>query len=76
MQGLAGQGQAQESMDSVKEIAAMLMNGVKPEELLAKGVPEELINAAMQLITQQQQPQVPQDGGPVGLAGMATQGMM
>lgn len=76
MQGLAGQGQ-QESRTppTIKEVVMLLMQGTRPEELLAQGVPQEIVEEAMQVISQQMSAQnEPQ--GPVGLAGMATQGML
>ena len=71
MQGLAGQGQ--QGMDSVKEVVMMLMNGARPEDLIAQGVPEQLVAAAMQVVNEQMS--APEQG-PVGLAGMATQGIL
>lgn len=40
-----------------------------------KGVPQELVAAAMETINQQMSAEA-EPQGPVGLAGMATQGMM
>lgn len=71
MQGLAGR----QAMDSVKEVMQMLLDGARPEDLIANGVPEQLVAAAMEKLSQQMQAQQ-QPQGPVGLAGMATQGMM
>lgn len=45
MQGLAGQGQ--QGMDSVKEIVMLLMDGARPEDLIAANIPQELVEAAM-----------------------------
>ena len=69
MNGLAAQGQqgAQGSSQKiVEEIMMLLQQGVTPEELMQKGVPPEIIEAAMgmlqQMVAQQQQ-------GGEGLAG-------
>jgi hypothetical protein len=72
MQGLAGQGQQQAPQQpGIKEVVMMLMQGASPEELIAQGIPQEVIEAAMQVINEQMSAQaVPQ--GDVGLAGMAT----
>lgn len=75
-QGLAqqqamGQQQPQQQV-GVEQVAAMLMQGVTPEELVQKGVPVQVIEQAMMLIQQQQQPQA----GDAGLAGRVTQGGM
>jgi hypothetical protein len=71
-QGLAGQGQAQaQQQPGIREVVMMLMQGAKPEDLMAQGIPPEVIKAAMQVINEQMSAQaVPQ--GDVGLAGMAT----
>ena len=49
-QGLAASGmQSQdETRMMIEKIMEALMSGITPEELLQKGVPEELLNAAMQ----------------------------
>ena len=73
-QGLAGQGQ--QGMDSIKEVVMMLMQGMSPEDLIAQGVPQELVAAAMEMLSQQMQAEQQQPQAPAGLAGMATQGMM
>lgn len=72
-QGLAGQsmGQPQLDMEMVKQVAQMLMQGMSPEELMQKGVPREVIEAAMQMIQQQQAQS--QQAGPEGLAGQYVQ---
>lgn len=64
---MAGQQQAQPMMD-VGQIVALLKQGVDPQELLANGVPVELIREAMMMI-QQEMTQVPAEQA--GLAGMA-----
>ena len=60
--------QAQQRGPTVEEIVQMLMQGVDPRELLKKGVPQELLMQAMQIMKEQMQPQ---SGD--GLAAMATQ---
>lgn len=75
-QGLAGQSMGQQpqvDMEMVKKVAEMLMQGMTPEDLMAKGVPVEVIKAAMQIIQQQQQQQAP---APEGLAGQYVQSAM
>lgn len=81
-QGLAGQAadmqqgprdmqQAQQQMISVDEVAALLMQGVDPEELVRKGVPVQVIEQAIQMImAQEQQAQAQQQPAqtPAGLA--------
>lgn len=80
-QGLAQQGQGQDGdqgQDILMQIVKLLMQGVKPEELQAKGVPPEVIQQAMQMAQAQMQqgqgqPQqgMPQQQAPMGqgLAG-------
>lgn len=58
-QGLA---QSAAGMPSIKDVAMMLMQGMAPEDLIKKGVPQELVMAAMQMIQQQMQPQDNQSG--------------
>jgi hypothetical protein len=66
MQGLAQQPvQPQFTEADVQQIAQLLSQGVSPEELMAQGVPEELIQAAMGLLSQNM-PQPPMEGA--GLA--------
>lgn len=67
-QGLA---QRSASMPSVKDVAMMLMQGMRPEELIEKGVPEELVMAAMQMLKQQMPPQ----DSEAGLANTIVQGV-
>ena len=76
-QGQPQQGMSQEQMmELVQQVAKLLMQGVSPEELLQKGVPQQVIEMAMQMIKQhqgagqeQEQP-VPQGiQGEQGLAG-------
>lgn len=61
------QGQA---MPSVDEIVALLMQGIPPEELVAMGIPEELLMQAITLLEQQMAAeQAAAQQGPQGLAG-------
>lgn len=56
MEGLAQsmvQPAPQEGMPTIEQIIQMLMQGVDPEELVAQGVPPELIMQAIQVIEQQ-----------------------
>jgi len=58
-QGLAQQsadgGQQQQVQQAVMQIAQLLKQGVSPEELMAKGVPEKLIDMAMKMVGMQDQ---------------------
>ena len=65
-QGLA---QQSASMPSVKDVVMMLMQGMRPEELIEKGIPEQLVMAAMQVLKQQAAPQ----DNMVGLANTVVQ---
>ena len=67
MQGLGGQGLGQQNMDSIAEIIRLLMQGVAPEDLIAQGVPRELVESAMQKITMDAEA-AQQSQGPSGLA--------
>ena len=60
-QGLA---QSVQGMPSVKDVAMMLMQGMAPEELIKKGVPQEIVMAALEMLKQQMPPQA----GEAGLA--------
>ena len=65
------QGQApQVNEQMVTQVMALLEQGMSPEELLQRGVPMEVIEVAMQMLTQQAT-QIPE--GEAGLAGMITQ---
>jgi hypothetical protein len=65
-QGLAGQG-AGISPEMVQQVIAALQSGVSADELIAQGVPPEVIQLAMQeLSAQAQQPVGPQGGGLAG----------
>lgn len=73
--GLAAQQQGQmpevNPMQAVGQIVAMLRQGMTPEELVQRGVPQELVAEAMRVLSQETTA-VPQEG----LAGMATRGEM
>lgn len=58
-QGLA---QSAAGMPSVKDVAMMLMQGMAPEELIKKGVPQELVMAALEMLKQQMPPQESEAG--------------
>lgn len=77
-QGLAGQamGQPQVDMEMVQQVAAMLMKGMAPEELLQQGVPQEVLQAAMELVRSQASMQQPIGPGQEGLAGQYVQSAM
>lgn len=69
-------------MPSVEEIAALLSQGITPEELQAAGVPVELIKQAIAMLKQSQAPAAPvqgamgQGGMPMGNDGLAAQAAM
>lgn len=66
-----GQGMQQTApMRDVGQVVQMLKQGVSPEQLLQQGVPEELIRAAMEIVSKEAT-QVPAEQA--GLAGMMTQ---
>jgi hypothetical protein len=65
-----GSGQGQ--MKMLEQIVAALQSGMSPEELIAQGVPAELVQAAMDMLIQQQQ--APAESA--GLAGMSMSGGM
>ena len=67
-QGLA---QQSASMPSVKDVAMMLMQGMSPEELVQRGMPQELVQAAVQMLRQQMQLQE----NKAGLANTVVQGV-
>ena len=57
----------QDPMRAVQEVVAMLQQGMGPEELIQKGVPRELVEAALMML-EESATQVPADQA--GLAGM------
>lgn len=52
-QGLA---QSVAGISSIKDVAMMLMQGMAPEELIKKGVPQELVMAALEMLKKQMPP--------------------
>lgn len=72
----ASQQQQPTPQDMVMKIVELLVQGVTIEELVAKGVPRELIQAAVEIVKQQQQQatQVPPEQA--GLAAQMVQGPM
>lgn len=67
-QGLA---QSAAGMPSIKDVAMMLMQGMAPEDLIKRGVPQELVMAALEMLKQQMPPQE----GEAGLANTVVQGI-
>ena len=68
MQGMAAMGvpsQGGGSQMTVQQVVEAIMNGVDPEELMAMGVPQAVIDQAMMKIMEQTQPPAQE-----GLAGM------
>ena len=57
------------AMRDINQVVAMLRQGTSPEELVMMGVPEEVVQEAMRLLSQQATA-VPQEG----LAGMVVPG--
>jgi uncharacterized protein (DUF433 family) len=77
MNGLSqGQGMGQPQVDPrmVEQVAAMLQSGVSPEELVQKGVPPEVIEAAIVMLEQQAMAQ--QQQGPMGAPQGLSEGML
>jgi len=63
-EGLAAQG----SQQMMSQVVEALRQGISPEELVQRGVPQELIQAAVQILQQEAQAQqMPQEQ--MGLAG-------
>lgn len=76
-QGLAQQAGGQGPMvdpEMVQQVAQALMQGMTPEELVAKGVPQEVIEAAIAIVQAQAAQQQQVQPGQEGLAGMQLQG--
>jgi len=68
MQG-GGRGNGQgKYMEEIQQIVALLKQGMTPDELIQKGVPEELVMAALQMV--EEESQVPDQNA--GLASMVT----
>ena len=59
-EGLAAQ-QVQPEV-TVGQVVNMLIQGMSPEEIVAQGVPEEIVQQAMMVIMKQTQPQ-PEESG-------------
>lgn len=79
MMGLAGQGMQEQALPQrdgmeqmVVQVAQMIMQGATVEELLQMGVPQNVIDIAMQLV-QSQQGSVT---GPTQNAGLAGSGLL
>ena len=53
-QGLAERTLGIETQTGVQEIIDMLMNGISPEDLINQGVPVELVEQAIAMISQRQ----------------------
>ena len=66
-----GLAQQSASMPSIKDVAMMLMQGMSPEELVQRGMPQELVQAAVQMLRQQMQLQE----NKAGLANTVVQGV-
>ncbi len=66
----APQGAPAGGMPTVDDIAAMLMQGANPDELVAMGIPEQLIMEAIAMLEQQMNAQAapPAPAEPEGLA--------
>lgn len=67
-QGVGGAGQ---QMPTVQEIAQALMQGITPDQLIQAGIPQELVQQAIQLVRQMQA----QQQGAQGQASQAPQGL-
>ena len=74
MNGLAAQGMQEQGMGGqgemdqmIAQVARLIMQGATPEDLLKMGVPQEVIDMAMQLVDSQQG----SVAGPTQNAGLA-----
>ena len=65
-QGLAQM--SQQHQMNVNQVVEMLKQGMSPEEVMAAGVPVEMLRAAIELLMQETQPPVQE-----GLAGSVVQ---
>ena len=65
----------QQMMALVQQVAKLLAQGVSPDKLLQQGVPEEVIDAAMKMVGQQDH-DADQDPGqaPQSMQGLAGRG--
>ncbi len=80
MDGLAGsvaQPQQGDQEALLQEIIQLLMKGVSPDELVAQGVPQELVAKAVQIVLaeQEQAPVEQVPSTPSGLAATQAQGV-
>jgi len=76
-EGLAASGQ-QMDPQMIEQVKQALMQGATPEELMAQGVPEEVIQMAIQALQQeqaQQQGAMTPAGQEMAGAGLAQSGM-
>ncbi len=72
----APQGQQAGMEEMVMKVAELLAQGVNPQDLLAQGVPQEIIDMAVQMLQQEQQvPQAPMVNNSVQGQGLAGQGI-
>ena len=71
------QGMSQEEMmQIVQQVAKLLKQGVSPEELKAKGVPEEIIDMALQMVGMPDQDSDADNVGmPQSMDGLAARGV-
>lgn len=67
MMGLAGAVQDKVNPEIVDQVAKMVAAGATEQELVAMGIPEEVIRAAIAIVNEQAQGRMMQDEG-VGLA--------
>lgn len=65
--------QENKPMQDVNQIVMLLKQGMTPEELVEAGIPVELVQAAMEMVSNETT-QIPPERA--GLAGMMTQGDM
>ncbi len=57
-----GTPQAAASQITMQQVVDALMKGIEPEELIEAGVPQEMVEQAMQVIMQEQQASQEQSG--------------
>jgi len=62
----------EEMMQLVQQVAELLKQGVSPEQLMQKGVPEEIIDMAMQMVGA---PDVDTDAGNIPMAMQGEKGL-
>ena len=79
MNGLASKGANRQP--SIQEVVQMIKQGIEPEELVEQGIPEELVQAAVQVVMQEMgqaggmQAQTTPAAQPEGLAGSRVEGI-